>query len=40
MTWTPTDTGQLLVLGMVVIAGYCIVRGMIVSIRVKKEKGE
>lgn len=40
MTWTPTDTAQLLALGIFVIAGCCLVRGMIVSSRVKKEKGE
>ncbi len=39
MNWTPTDTGQLLLLGMALIGAYCLVRGMLISNRLKKEKG-
>ncbi len=39
MNWTPTDTGQLLLLAMALIGAYCIVRGMLISSRLKKEKG-
>jgi len=39
MKWTPTDTGQLLILAMVIFASYCIVRGMVVKSRRKREEG-
>lgn len=37
MNWTPTDTGQLLLLAMALIGAYCLVRGMRISDRIKKE---
>ncbi|MFJ1573014.1 hypothetical protein ACIOAU_15745 [Pseudomonas sp. NPDC088322] len=39
MNWTPTDTGQLLLLAMAIFGAYCIVRGMLISNRLKKEQG-
>lgn len=39
MNWTPTDTGQLLLLAMALIGAYCLVRGMRISNRLTKEKG-
>ncbi|MCS4284428.1 hypothetical protein M2396_002724 [Pseudomonas sp. BIGb0278] len=39
MNWTPTDTGQLLLLAMAIFGAYCIVRGMRISSRLKKEQG-
>lgn len=39
MNWTPIDSAQLLALGFFVIAGYCIVRGMVVKSRRKREEG-
>ncbi|MFJ1336776.1 hypothetical protein ACIKP7_01390 [Pseudomonas caricapapayae] len=38
MNWTPTDTGQVLLLAMAIFGAYCIVRGMRISIRLKKEQ--
>ena len=40
MNWTPTDTGQLMLLAMAIFGAYCIVRGMRVSNRRKKEQGQ
>lgn len=40
MNWTPTDSGQLLILAMVIFAGYALVRGMVISNRRKKEHGQ
>ncbi|MEW9857868.1 hypothetical protein [Pseudomonas putida] len=40
MTWTPIDSAQLLALGIFIIAGYCVVRGMVISYRRKKEQGQ
>lgn len=39
MNWTPTDSAQLLALGIFIIAGYCIVRGMAFKARRKREEG-
>lgn len=39
MNWTPIDSAKLLALGIFVIAGYCIVRGMVVKARRKREEG-
>lgn len=39
MNWTPTDSGQLLILAMVIFAGYALVRGMVISNHRKKEQG-
>lgn len=39
MNWTPTDTGQLLLLAMAIFGAYCIVRGMRVSAKLKREEG-
>lgn len=39
MNWTPTDSGQLLILAMFIFASYAIVRGMVISYRRKKEQG-
>lgn len=40
MNWTPLDTAQLLLLGMVILGAYCIVRGVVISNRRKKEQGQ
>lgn len=40
MNWTPTDSGQLLILAMVIFAGYALVRGIVISNRRKKEQGQ
>lgn len=37
MNWTPTDSGQLLLLAMIIFSGYALVRGIAISQRRKKE---
>jgi len=39
MNWTPTDSGQLLILAMVIFGVYAVVRGIAISNRRKKEQG-
>lgn len=39
MNWTAINSAQLLALCIFVIAGYCIVRRMIVKARCKREEG-
>lgn len=39
MNWTPIDSAQLLALGIFIIAGYCMVRGMVVKAKRKREEG-
>ncbi|MDM3882099.1 hypothetical protein LU674_013065 [Pseudomonas alloputida] len=39
MNWTPLDTAQLLLLGMVMLGAYCIVRGMVIAAKRKREEG-
>lgn len=39
MNWTPTDSGQLLILAMVIFAGYAIVRGAAIKAKRKREEG-
>lgn len=38
MNWTPTDTGQLLLLAMAIFGGYCIVIGRRISRRRKEHE--
>ncbi|WP_301178457.1 hypothetical protein [Pseudomonas putida] len=39
MNWTPLDSAQLLLLGMVVISAWCACRAAAISSRRKKENG-
>lgn len=39
MNWTSLDTAQLFLFGMVMLGTYCIVKGMVISNRRKKEQG-
>ncbi|WP_277750114.1 hypothetical protein [Pseudomonas alkylphenolica] len=39
MTWTPLDTAQLFLMGMVILGGYCVVRGIAVAAKRKREEG-
>ncbi|WP_256587445.1 hypothetical protein [Pseudomonas sp. 382] len=39
MNWTPTDSGQLLILAMVIFGSYAIVRGMVIKAKRKREEG-
>lgn len=39
MSWTPTDTAQVLLLGMAIIGTWCAVRAGAISRRRKKENG-
>ncbi|MDD2056596.1 hypothetical protein NPS58_03935 [Pseudomonas putida] len=38
MNWTPLDTAQLLLLGMAILGTYCIVKGMVIANRRKREE--
>ncbi|MDD2149953.1 hypothetical protein NPS52_04765 [Pseudomonas putida] len=39
MNWTPTDSGQLLILAMVIFASYAIARGAAIKAKRKREEG-
>ncbi|WP_301336697.1 hypothetical protein [Pseudomonas putida] len=39
MNWTPTDSGQLLILAMAIFGGAAIVRGMVIKAKRKREEG-
>lgn len=39
MNWTPTDSAQLLILGMFIFASYALVRGLVVKAKRKREEG-
>lgn len=39
MKWTPTDSAQLLLLGMVIISAWCACRAAAISRRRNKENG-
>ncbi len=39
MNWTPLDTAQLLLLGMVILGAYCVVRGIAIAAKRKREEG-
>lgn len=39
MNWTPTDSGQLLLLAMIIFSGYALVRGLSAKARRKREEG-
>lgn len=39
MNWTPTDSGQLLILAMVIFAGYAITHGAAINAKRKREEG-
>ena len=39
MNWTPSDSGQLLILAMFIFASYAIVRGLVVKTKRKREEG-
>lgn len=39
MTWTIADTAMLMLLAMVVCSAWCLVRGQMIAIKRKREKG-
>lgn len=39
MNWTPNDSGQLLLLAMALFGAYCLVRGMRIAAKLKREGG-
>lgn len=39
MNWTPTDSGQLLVLAMVIFGGYALALAAVIRAKRKREEG-
>lgn len=39
MNWTPTDSGQLLILAMVIFGGYALGRAAAIKAKRKREEG-
>jgi len=39
MNWTPTDSGQLLILAMVIFGGYALARAAVIRAKRKREEG-
>lgn len=39
MNWTPTDSGQLLILAMVILGGYALARAAVIRSKRKREEG-
>ena len=39
MNWTPTDSGQLLILAMVIFGGYTLARAAVIRGKRKREEG-
>lgn len=40
MNWTPTDSGQLLILAMVIFGGYALARAAVIRAKRKREEGD
>ncbi|WP_280513043.1 hypothetical protein [Pseudomonas taiwanensis] len=39
MNWTPTDSAQLLILGMVIFGGYALARATVITAKRKRKEG-
>lgn len=39
MNWTPTDSGQLLILAMIIFGGYALARAAVIRAKRKREEG-
>lgn len=39
MNWTPTDSGQLLILAMIIFVGYALARAAAIRAKRKREEG-
>ena len=39
MNWTPIDTAQLLLLGVIIFGGWALVRGIAIKAKRKREEG-